>query len=233
MVYCHEWPEDARYADIFRFSCKNKATALPLDNLACLSAALKPVIGFACDTRGIPDIPGMEADEFSLDEALATTRSDIAYHGAAFDTLHAEKLALAAQDTPDQDFDRGRDSTSDCTDSDTSTSEGEEEEEAAVAKACDDIFDGIPPDCDDDNDDRPESERFTDSYYYHDHMVRVSRLHAEEWLRRDALEPDDPDNTLTSDDKHITERSLRECREWLGNMVVGELDHGGAQLFIT
>ena len=91
----------------------------------------------------------------------------------------------------------------------------------------------MPPACDDDDDDRPESEQFADSYYYHDHMVRVSRLHAEEWLRRDALAPDDPDNTLTSDDKHITERSLQECREWLGNMVVGELDHGGAQLFIT
>ena len=76
----------------------------------------------------------MEADEFSLEEALATTRSDIAYHGAAFDSLHAEKLALAAQDSPDQDFDCGSDSTSDSTsdytsdytDSDASTSEGSE-----------------------------------------------------------------------------------------------------------
>ena len=78
-----------------------------------------------------------------------------------------------------------------------------------------------------------ESTSGTDDYVCLEHAHAAAALHTKEWVRRDTAGRREEDPTLATAAGSFTDEELRECKAWLGDMCVGELDHGGAQLFIT
>ena len=239
MVYAHEWK--GKHANILAHSCKNKSIADPTEEMDNVHSAIRPFIDFICDTRGIPDTQPANVDDSDVDELIATTQYDIGVAGAAYDA----QRPLPRDEMDDGNL--GSDAASDSdADSDTLTDDGDTDdmspcsdgdadgdEDRTGADPVDHSYEEEDGSTDDECDERDEAEQGTDEYHSHSHVMRTTHLHVQEWIRRANLEPDEPDRLLTDTSTPFTERQLHECRDYLDDMVVGELDHGGAQLFIT
>ena len=185
---------------------------------------------------------GPDSDTDEANPGGESTDESDEEHDDLPDLLSSGEELSSSEDEDATGDDRGEDD-----DSDDSDDEGHDAA-SQVSLAARGLDGDLPPEYTHDDwlrdqnaDDREEAERGTDAYTCYDHAAYAMQLHVQEWVRRDNILHDDASSTEeTADDPMLSTRSsafsieeLHECRAYLDGMVIGELDHGGSQLFIT